>query len=253
MIALILGTSEGKKILSLLNQFTEDIAVSTATSYGGELLKDYKYRVLNTKPLDYEELKSFLLENNIKVLVDASHPYAQVVTENAVKACEALNIEYLRYERPSVADRYKEHIVSVKDYDQLYEELSKIDGPILNTTGSNNINKFIAMELKNRVIHRVLPSVKVMEKCFELGLKTEDIIAIKGPISYELNLAFIDEYVAKAMVLKDSGAEGGTEEKLRAAIDRDVKIFLIERAEAKYKNSFDDIEALVKHINRRFN
>ncbi|WP_160674878.1 cobalt-precorrin-6A reductase [Clostridium sp. C8-1-8] len=252
MIALILGTSEGKKILSLLNQFTENIVVSTATSYGGELLKDYKYRLLNTKPLDYGELKSFLLENNIKTLVDASHPYAQVVTENAVKACEALNIEYLRYERPSVADKYKDKIVSVKDYEELYVELSKIDGAILNTTGSNNINKFISMKLKSRVIHRVLPSVKVMEKCFELGLKTEDIIAIKGPISYELNLAFIDEYSAKAMVVKDSGAEGGTEEKIRAAIDRGVKIFLIERAETKYKNTFDHIEALVNYVGRRF-
>ena len=46
MIGLILGTVEGKKILSLLNKFTEDIFVSTATEYGGELLKNYKYKIL---------------------------------------------------------------------------------------------------------------------------------------------------------------------------------------------------------------
>ena len=34
MIGFILGTSEGKKILSLMNNYTDNIAVSTATSYG---------------------------------------------------------------------------------------------------------------------------------------------------------------------------------------------------------------------------
>jgi precorrin-6A/cobalt-precorrin-6A reductase len=48
MIGLILGTSEGKRILSLLNKYTEDIFITTATAYGGELLKDYKYKILNT-------------------------------------------------------------------------------------------------------------------------------------------------------------------------------------------------------------
>ena len=42
MIGFILGTSEGKKILSLINKYTDEIAVSTATSYGGQLLKEYK-------------------------------------------------------------------------------------------------------------------------------------------------------------------------------------------------------------------
>jgi len=52
MIALILGTSEGREILSLLNKFTDNILISTATAYGGEILKNYKYKKLNTKPLN---------------------------------------------------------------------------------------------------------------------------------------------------------------------------------------------------------
>ncbi len=56
MIGFILGTSEGKKIVSLMNEFTDDIAVSTATSYGGQLLENYKIKELNTKPLNKEEM-----------------------------------------------------------------------------------------------------------------------------------------------------------------------------------------------------
>ncbi len=49
MIALILGTSEGREILSLLNKFTDNILISTATAYGGEILKNYKIQKIKYK------------------------------------------------------------------------------------------------------------------------------------------------------------------------------------------------------------
>lgn len=248
MIGLILGTIEGKKILSLLNKFTEDIFVSTATEYGGELLKKYKYKILNTKPLDLKGLEKAITENKIDILVDASHPYAEVVTKNAIIACEKLNITYVRYERPKASICDNKCVVRVKDYNELYLKMRDIKGTILNTTGSKNIDKFIQMNLDNRIVHRVLPSVKVMEKCFSLGVKTEDIIAIKGPISYELNCSFIKEYDAKAIVLKDSGVQGGTEDKIRAAIDNNMAAFVIKRKDNQIKNAFNSEESVVDFV-----
>lgn len=248
MIGLILGTSEGKKILSLLNKFTQDIFVSTATEYGGELLKDYKYKEINTKPLDASELEKVVIENGIDVLVDASHPYAEVVTKNAVEVCKKLNIIYARYERPKTFLNDDKHVIRVKDYSELYLKMKDIEGTILNTTGSNNIDKFIDMNLKNRMIHRVLPSIKVMEKCFSLGVKTEDIIAIKGPISYQLNCSFIKEYDAKAMILKDSGVQGGTDDKINAAIDMDIKAFVIVRKDFQVGNTFNSEEEITDFV-----
>lgn len=254
MICLILGTSEGKKILSLLNKYTDLIFVSTATTYGGELLKEYKFKAMNTKPLNLEELVEQLKINEVKLLVDATHPYAVVVSENAMEACKMLNIKYVRYDRPSVSQKYKEKVISVKNYEELQERLKGIEGTILNTTGSRNIERFLDMKLKNRIVHRVLPSVEVMEKCFSLGLRPEDIVAIKGPISYELNCSFIREYNAEAIVLKDSGTQGGTEEKIIAALDCSIPVFLLERNEVKYDNDlvFSSEEDLVDYIARKF-
>jgi precorrin-6A/cobalt-precorrin-6A reductase len=253
MIGLILGTSEGRKILSLLNKYTEDIFVSTATSYGGELLQESKFKAINTKPLTLEEMTAAFAENKIELLVDASHPYAQVVTQNSMEACRRLNIQYVRYERPAVADKFQGEIERVEDYKELKEKLSLIDGTILNTTGSNNIAEFIKMSLSNRIIHRVLPSVEVMKKCFDLGVKTEDIIAIKGPIGYELNCSFIRNYDAKAIILKDSGKQGGTEEKLKAAADIGIKAFIIERKASIDSNAFENEEKLVDYIVKYLN
>lgn len=250
MIGLILGTSEGKNILSKLNKYTDNIFITTATDYGGQLLKDFKFKRLNTKPLVLEELIEELIENKVKLLVDASHPYALVITKNAIEACKSLGITYVRYERKSVIDNFKEkdNIIKVKDYVELQDKIINIQGTILNTTGSNNIEKFMDMKLKNRIIHRVLPSVKVMEKCFKLGVKAEDIIAIKGPIGYELNCSFIREYSAKAIILKDSGVQGGTDEKLRAAIDMGIKALVIEKHTIKAENCFSTEEEVVDFI-----
>jgi precorrin-6A/cobalt-precorrin-6A reductase len=250
MIALFLGTSEGKKILSLLNDFTEDVFVSTATSYGGELLKDYKYKVLNTKPLDKHGLYEAFKENNIHVVVDASHPYATEVTKTLIELCTELSLEYIRYERLSVLDKFKGHkeIIDVEGYEQLVEKIKNIRGTILNTTGSKNIKKLMNLGIDNRIVHRVLPSIEVMSEYFSLGLKVEDIIAIKGPLSYELNCSFIKEYAAKAIILKDSGVQGGTEEKLRAAIDLGIIAFVIGRSKISYKNVFYSEENLVEYI-----
>ncbi|MEK6266877.1 MAG: cobalt-precorrin-6A reductase [Clostridium sp.] len=254
MIALFLGTSEGKKILSLLNTFTEDIFISTATCYGGELLRDYKYKVLNTAPLDKVRLAKAFKENNIRVVVDGSHPYATEITKTLMDLCTEHNIDYIRYERPSVIDKFKNHkeIIRICGYEQLLEMAKNIKGTILNTTGSRNIKKLMDLGMENRIVHRVLPSIEVMQEYFSLGLEVEDIIAIKGPTSYDLNCSFIKEYEAEAIILKDSGVQGGTEEKLKAAIDLGITAFVIDRSVVTYENSFNNEDELVEYIRKTY-
>ena len=71
-------------------------------------------------------------------------------------------------------EKFKENknVIMVEDYDSLYPYLKKVEGNILNTTGSRNIDKIISFNLKNRIIHRVLPSVKVLEEILGLGNKS---------------------------------------------------------------------------------
>ncbi|HEY8890075.1 MAG TPA: cobalt-precorrin-6A reductase [Clostridium sp.] len=250
MIGLIVGTSEGKNILSGLNEFTDDILISTATAYGVELLKDYKYRIFNEKPLDLVGLKQVIKNNDIKILIDASHPYALEITKNAIEACKINGVQYVRYERPPVVEKFKDNknVIVVENYGSLYKHLKTIDGTILNTTGSRNIDKILDFKLNNRIIHRVLPSVKVLEEILELGVNVEDIVAMKGPVGYELNKGFIKEYNAKAILMKDSGVQGGTEDKIRAAIDNNIPAFIIGRKAMEYSKVFYSELELVKYI-----
>ncbi len=196
-----------------------------------------------------------LKENQVNILIDASHPYALEVTKNAREVSKDLNIEYVRYERPSSAEEFKENkkVVFLEDYKDLNEALKNIKGSILNTSGSRNMNKILDLKLENRIIHRVLPSVKVLEDCFNLGVKVEDLMAIKGPISKELNKAFIKDYDVKALILKDSGPQGGTKEKILACLECDIYALVIKRKKINYEREFNNIETLVEYISSMIN
>lgn len=254
MIGFILGTSEGKKILKMMNRYTDKIVVSTATEYGGELLKEYKVSHLNTRPLDKDGLIDLIKKFNIEVLVDASHPYATEVSKNAMQSAKDSGIAYIRYEREGVlsSSDYK-NIIKIQGYNELKEVLEEIDGNILNTTGSRNIGNILKLNCRNRIIHRILPSSKILQEVLDLGVDVQDVIAIKGPVGYKLNKGFIDQYNAKAIITKDSGTVGGALEKLQAAIDRNIKLIVIDKPKMNYGDTFYNETELVEHLIKRYN
>jgi precorrin-6A/cobalt-precorrin-6A reductase len=254
MIGFILGTSEGKKILKLINKYTNEIAVTTATSYGGEILKDFNIKVLNTKPLNEEEMLKWLKTNEIGILVDASHPYAEEVTKTALKCSTFLGIQYVRFERQGVLENINwDNIIRVKNYDGAIEAIKEIDGNILNTTGGNNVSKFLNLDYKYRIIHRILPLPKVLKKIVEAGISIKDIIAMQGPITYEVEKAFIYQYNVKAILTKDSGIEGGTLEKYKAARETGIKLIVIEKPSFVGSAVFTNEEELVDYLKQEYN
>ncbi|MVX62308.1 cobalt-precorrin-6A reductase [Clostridium chromiireducens] len=253
MIGFILGTSEGRKILSSICKYTNDVAVSTATSYGGELLKEFNIKVLNTKPLNREEMLSWMKLNDIHVLIDASHPYAQEVTKTALECTKELKVKYIRYERKGALENNQgEEIIRVENYDEAIDIIKSIEGNILNTTGGNNVSKFLDLNFKYRVIHRILPMPKVLNKIVEAGVSIKDIIALQGPISYELEKAFINQYSIKGILTKDSGEEGGVLEKLKAVRESKIKLIVIEKPKLKYDFEFNDVDKLSQYLVKEY-
>ncbi len=249
MIGFILGTCEGKKILSLINKYTDEIAVSTATSYGGQLLEEYKIKDLNTRPLNKEQMTEWIKKNKLDILVDGSHPYAAEVTKNAMECARDLNIKYVRYERLGALEQVSgDDIIRVKDYDEAIKYIKTLNGNVLNTTGGNNVTKFINIDFNYRVIHRILPSPAVLNKIVDAGIKIRDIIAIQGPITYDLEKAFIKQFDVKAILTKDSGVQGGVLNKFKAARDSNIKTIVIEKTKFDYELEFNDEESLVDFL-----
>lgn len=258
MIGLVLGTGEGKEILSFVNKYTDEIVVSTATEYGYELYKNFKVKHFNYKPLNEEGFKELIKEFGINIFVDASHPYATEVSKTLINVCKEMNIDYVRYERKSYFNEIcgldtgiesSKDIIFIEKYEDLEEVFKDIEGNILNTTGSNNALKVESMKnIKNRIIHRVLPSPKVISKLLENNISIDNIIAIKGPFGIEINNGIIKEYNIKALITKDSGEEGGMKEKIESALLNKVKIIVIKRPKVNYGIQVNDIKYILKVI-----
>lgn len=249
MIGLILGTSEGKIILKELTKYSLDLFVSTATSYGGELLEEFNVKYLNNKPLTKEELKQKVKELNLTLILDGTHPYAKEISENILCVCKEENIQYVRYERSGVLKNFQyENIIRITNLNELKDIDSYINGPILNTTGSNSLKLLQTLQLKNRIIHRVLPSKDIIKNMLDIEIKIEDIIAIKGPINLELNKAFINQYNCKALLTKDSGEVGGALEKALAAKETKIKLIIIEKPKINYGKTFNNLNETIDYL-----
>ena len=259
MIGFVLGTGEGREILSFINKYTDEIVVSTATEYGYEIYKEFKAKHFNYKPLNEEEFKELIKKFGITVFVDATHPYASEVSKTLINVCKEMKIDYIRYERKSFFDNLsrnniekegsKEDVIFVEAYEELQEVFNKIEGNILNTTGSNNALKIESLKGENnRIIHRILPSPKIISKLLDNGISMENIIAIKGPFGLEINNGIIKEYNIKALITKDSGEEGGMKEKIDSALLNNVKIIVIKRPKMAYGIEFNDIKEMLNFI-----
>lgn len=243
MIWIIGGTSEGRELVHRLGNNNKYI-ITIATEGGKEFLDSNNIFVGR---LSKDEMKQFALDNNINAIVDLSHPYAKIVSENAKIVSEELKIEYLRYVRKKADNN--ENAIYLKSYEECYKYLGKIEGNIFFTTGSKNIGDFEKVKGKNRFIYRILPALDSLVECRKYNIKMEDIVSILGPFSIEFNKIMFEEYKADYVIMKDSGTRGGTTEKIQACEELGIKAIIIGREE---ENGFHSLEALEKVLKDKY-
>ena len=237
MIFVLAGTQDGREIVRLLLEQGHDVAASVVSSYGGELLAHAcgQRCLINDKPLDEAALKDYLQEHDIRLLVDASHPYAANVSRNAIAVCQVLSIPYIRYERDLSKLDY-DRITVVHSYEEAAQAAASLGKKIFLTTGSRNLDKFVhSPDLKDcELTARVLPTAEVIGLCESLGVDAGHIVALQGPFSQELNRELFRKYGAEVIITKNSGTIGGTDTKFAAAAELNLPIVLIDRPKLNY-------------------
>ena len=223
------GTKMGREYVKELLDRGEKVIVSTATEYGASLYEPHENLILNSKKMNDEEMLLFISEKDIDEIIDISHPYAVIVTENIKKCADKLKIPLKIVERDSFIERRGiNNITLVNSYEEACSFLLLKEGKVLLAIGSNNIQAFKKIP-KDRIYIRVLPTSKVLEKCESLGFTPKNIIAMQGPFSYEMNRTIFQDYDIKYMVTKDSGTSGGVQEKVQSALDMGEEVIMIPR------------------------
>ena len=223
------GTSEGRELSRFAHDIGLSATVSVVSGYGEELLEETRYVKVHQGALDREEMERFFEWMKPELVLDATHPYARQVTEQASELCGKMKIPYSRVLRAS-RNRNGKGIFHAEGAEQAAEILKQDSRPVLLTTGSKELGVFAEAEyLKGRLFARVLPDSRVIKSCEEMGIRGPALIAMQGPFSVEMNRAMLRSTKAGWLVTKESGSRGGFEEKLQAAEECGVSVIILDR------------------------
>ncbi|MCD7730892.1 MAG: precorrin-6A reductase [Oscillospiraceae bacterium] len=240
--AIIAGTSESVELIKAA-QDSFDITAFAATDYGGEILNGLKCKIsigrLNRQDF-YAALRGF------SVVVDASHPFAQEVSENVKSACMELDIPYLRMGRERLFYDYSE-ISYVSSKEQAAELLNRSNGNILFTTGVNTL-RFYSENVRDfslRSYARILDTVD--SRRIAENLRATLIYGFP-PFSENDTFELIRKHNIETLVSKDSGKRGGIPEKLSAAKKSGIRVILISSPESGKVNTVGEIISLITEI-----
>ncbi|MDO4491213.1 MAG: precorrin-6A reductase [Lachnospiraceae bacterium] len=228
-ILLFAGTTEGRTIAEQLKGTDNRVCVYVATEYGESLIAAGEGITVKSGRLTEEEMEQEMKQSPDALVMDATHPYAAVVTENIRKACTATGHAYLRVLRQGAAEELKDAIY-VDSPAAAAEYLSGTEGNVLLTTGSKELRYFTAVpDYKERLFARVLSLPNVAADCAALGFQGQHLICMQGPFSREMNVALLHMTKAAYLVTKDTGVTGGFPEKVEAARDCGAKLVIIGR------------------------
>ncbi len=222
------GTADGRELIERLTGRGLSITAFVATEYGQVTLGEHPDVEVRSGALPRSEMPGALREAAFDLVVDATHPYAEHITESIRLACEATGIECLRLLRESTAAN--DDGVFVEDTEACVRFLASTTGNILLTTGSKTLSQYGAEEkVRSRVYARVLPMMSSLQSCAESGIAPDHIIAMQGPFDEELNTAMLRAVKAAWMVTKDTGSVGGYADKIAAAKKAGARVVIIGR------------------------
>lgn len=231
MIWVIAGTLDGRTLATRIQEVIgQTVLVSVVSTYGAQLAKHPGIEV-HTGRLAQADMEALIQAKGIDLLIDASHPYAAIVTETAQAAAKACRIPCLRYEREEVALPNYDKLHLVSDEEEAASLAASLGQRIFLTTGSKTMPVFAKSEdLQDKdVWTRVLPTAEVLAMLEDLHISAKKIVAIQGPFSYDMNKAMFKDVGAQVVVMKNSGLVGGADTKLQAAMDLGLHIVVIDR------------------------
>lgn len=233
------GTTESLQIADFLEDNDYDFVISVVSQYGADLALKHHDKV-NIAAMDSDQLVEYIQDNQINFLLDATHPFAKVASQNAIDAAQKTKIPYLRFERKNVYKNDK-NIILLDDINQVCQKLNETTGIVYLTTGSNTVGDYIERLGMDRVHVRVLPVTRVMEKLTKLGVPADRIDGIRGPFEKGLNIELLKHAHATALVTKESGKQGGINEKIEACLDMNIPCYIIKRPQLDYPVEVDNL------------
>jgi len=210
------GTIDGRELAERLSADKDlKVTLSVATEFGKSLIDEGINTIVGR--LEKNEIEHLI--SSFDVVVDATHPYAKIISKNILDVKKDKKVYRLIRDKSNL-----DGVIEAEDIKDACKKCS--EGNILAATGSKEIGQYTNIE---RVYARVLPTKESILLCKMAGLKEENIIESFGKTTVEENLEVIRKYNIKNLITKDGGKRGGFEEKKKAAMIAGINFIVIKR------------------------
>ena len=217
MILVFGGTTEGRRAAEVLEEAGSPFFYSTKM---GEQDLSLQHGTRIDGAMDAEAMKTFISQHDIRLIVDAAHPFASQLHQTIAQVSESLNIPTIRYDR--IYPERDPEITWIDDYSQIPRDIRSL----LATTGVQSISKLKPLEAEGiRIYYRILERESSMALALKQGASPEQLCFFEDPKDIPVE--------AEAILLKESGLSGGFPEKVEAAKARGMRIIALKRPQSQ--------------------
>ena len=247
-LVIFAGTTEGRILSNQVADLGLQAYVAVATDYGAELISERPELEIVDARLDEKQMRELIQEKRPRLIVDATHPHAYLVSSNIKAASTAESIPLLRVLRESkrLAD-----VEYYPDLTSMLDGLKNCEGHIFSSLGLKSAESLATIpNFQDRLTIRVLPHSKGLKSLEDLGYLHKQIIAMQGPFSEELNYIMFQDTKADILLTKDSGQSGGYMEKVKAAKALAMKVMVLERPKEEAGYLLDELIDKIKDFFR---
>lgn len=240
-ILIFAGTSEGHELGRYLKNSgmigMADFCV--ATDYGKEILTDIEGISVLSGRLNVSEMKKLLYNGDYGMVIDATHPYAELVSASIAEATGKMDIPLIRIVRN---EEETENLIVVNSVSEAVSLLNESRERFLLTTGAKELMTFSQVaDFSCRAAARVLPSEASLRACIDAGIMPSRVICMHGPFTRKMNIATMEQYGLSIIVTKSTGSAGGFGNKASLA-DEGYKVIVIGRPVKETGLTLDEVK-----------
>jgi precorrin-6A/cobalt-precorrin-6A reductase len=236
-ILILGGTAEARDIAAQLIAGGHDVTSSLAGVTSKPLLPQGKLRIGGFGGA--EGLRAYLQKESVDVLVDATHPYAAIISRNAFEAVQSSGTRLLRFERAAWTRNSADNWISVETLTEAAGVLPA-HAKVFMTTGRKELAPFLNREDISGVIRTVEPPSETMPPHWR-------IILDRPPHSVDNELTLFQSENFTHIVSKNAGGSA-TIAKVHAARKLDLPVIMVQRPIKPVCEIFTDVHDLIKRL-----
>lgn len=181
-------------------------------------------------------LADYLKAERIGALIDATHPYAAVISANAAQAARSANVPLLAFRRPAWARREGDRWTEVADVNAAVEALGEKPRRVFLALGRKEVAPFAQAPQHHYLVRSVDPIDP------PLAVPHADYILARGPFGEDDERTLLTAHGIEVIVSKNSGGSA-TYGKIAAARALGIDVIVLRRPELTEAPSAETVDA----------